>query len=209
MSNNSGFTMLSILIPCLPEIRSASINALYETLDRQRSPYTAAMPFGCVEIVVDNRPHFFNGGPSIGKKREALVKRATGRYCAFIDDDDIPAPNYIATLMMLCQKNADVCTFRSLYKLADYWGIVNHSLKNTENEQATPEGIIQRPPWHICAVRTEYAQRYDFQDINNAEDWLWMQQVLTHCKTEAHTKRIIYQYNHGPHSEADKITNHV
>ena len=76
------------------------------------------------------------------------------------------------------------------------------------NDQFTPNYTVRRPAWHICPVRSEFAKLYEFKDINNAEDYEWIEKVTAHCTTEAHTDRIIFQYNHGKHSEADKIENH-
>lgn len=192
--------LLSILIPSIPE-RSYKKFELEFNLKVQAVKHNISK----VEILSDCRPSFLKGGPSIGKKRDDLVKAATGKYLCFLDDDDTVSPDYIETLFRLCNEGKHVCSFRALYKLKTYWGVVNMSLQNKENEQATPERIIQRPPWHMCPVWSEFAKQYEFKDINNAEDFDWMQRVLTHCEAEAHTDRILFQYNHGSHSEADKI----
>lgn len=161
---------------------------------------------GAVEILVDGSKRFLDGGLSIGKKREALVKRATGRYCNFLDSDESIAPNYLETLVRLCNQERDICTFRAIAKLDNYWALFDMSLKNT-NQEATPDTTVLRGGWHTCPVRTEYAQRYDFEDISYGEDASWMSKVLSHCKTEAHTDAILLQYNHGAKfSEADRIT---
>lgn len=109
----------------------------------------------------------------------------------------------------MCNYGQDVVTFQALAKLQTAWGIINMKLAYKVNDQFTPEHTIRRPPWHICPVRSEFAKLYEFEDINNAEDFKWFEKVLTHCTTEAHTDKILFQYNHGTHSEADKITNHV
>lgn len=198
--------LLSILIPTLPERKHKLIELKYQ-LQWQKVDVTNGLDeWNKVEIIIDDSPSFLKGGPSIGKKREALVKRATGKYLCFLDDDDTISPDYLETILtLLTNQPAHVVTFRALYKLQTYWGVVNMSLQNKENEQATPERIIQRPPWHMCPVWSEFAKLYPFPDLNNAEDFAWMEKVLTHCQTEAHTDRILFQYNHGPHSEADKI----
>ncbi len=191
--------LLSILIPTIP-YRYRYMQRLFDELRKQSDNYK--LP---IEVLTMPGPPFLNGGLSIGKKREALVKGATGKYLCFLDDDDTISPDYVETLLRLCNEGKHVCSFRAIYKLQTYWGVVNMSLSNRENEQATPERIIQRPPWHMCPVWSEFAKLYEFKDINNAEDFDWMQRVLSHCQTEAHTDRILFQYNHGPHSEADKI----
>lgn len=165
---------------------------------------------GLVEFLIDDDRRFLDGGLSIGKKRQKLVEMASGKYLCFLDDDEIIAPNYLETLVRLCNEDKDVCTFRNLTKLDNFWTVVDMSLSHTENEQATPNAIVKRRPWHICPVRSEFAKRYEFEDSNYGEDWQWFERVLSHCQTEAKTDAIIHQYNHSKiTSEADKITNYV
>lgn len=199
-------TILSVLMPAIPQ-RSHLFTPLYNELHRQLEFMNTFHPsLGEIEIIVDPSKKFLDGGLSIGKKRESLVKKATGRYCNFLDDDENIAPNYLETLVRLCCQGKDVCTFRSLARTDFYWSIIDMRL-GSENEEATPDRIVKRNCWHICPIRTEYAQRYEFEDKNYAEDWDWTKQVLTHCKTEAHTDAILHEYRHSKLiSESDRIT---
>lgn len=197
--------MLSILIPSIPE-RFVKCYILEGKIQNQICDFMKYHDsIGEVEVLIDNSKRFLDGGLSIGKKREALVQRASGKYLCFADDDETIAPNYLETLMRLCYEGNDIGTFRALVKLSNMWGVVNMSLNNLENEQMHPDGIVQRPPWHMCPVKSIYAKMFEFPDLNNAEDFVWMEKVLECCKTESHTDKIIFQYNHGEHSEADKI----
>ena len=199
----------SILIPTMPG-RLEKFTNLFNELHRQLAYMQTFHPtLGQIEIVIDDSKRFLDGGLSIGKKREALVQRAEGKYCWFLDDDETIAPNYLETLVRLCCRNEDVCTFRAIGKFDNYWAVYDMSLYNTWNEPSTPDKTVVRQPWHQCPVKTEYAKMYHFPDTSYGEDWAFMEKVLTHCKTEAHTDAILLQYNHGKHSEADKITNHV
>lgn len=202
------FNILSILIPTIPA-RGEQFTKLFNEVHKQVSYMDSVHPtLGYIEVLVDDSARFLEGGLSIGKKREALVKRATGKYLCFLDDDDSIAPNYIETLTRLCQENKDVCTFRNISKLDNFWMVVDMSL-GRENQQAEP-GIIYRAPWHICPVKSIYAKRYEFHDINYGEDWGWFEQVLKHCETEAKTSAILHQYNYSSKkSESDKIINYV
>jgi len=162
---------------------------------------------GNVQILVDDSKRFLDGGLSIGKKREALVRRAEGRYLCFLDDDDSIAKNYLETILRLCQQDADVITFRNFSRLASYWMVVDMSLNHEVNEEATPDAMVCRRPWHTCPVKSVYAKIHQFSDTNYGEDWEWFEQVLKHCQTEAKTNAIIHEYHHGIHSESDKIIN--
>lgn len=201
--------ILSILIPTTPERGAIMFTPLYDKVLDQISYMTKVHPLlGNIEVLFDSRPRFLDDGPSIGKKREALVKRAEGKYLCFLDDDESIAGNYVETLVRLCQHDRDVCTFRSFARLESYWTLIDMGLKYP-NDQACPDFIVRRRPWHICPVRSYFAKLHSFEDSNYGEDFSWMEKVLTHCTSEAKSEAIIHMYNHGNHSEADKITNHV
>lgn len=200
--------ILSILIPTIPE-RVEMFTKLFNELHKQLEYMNTFHPtLGRIEILVDSGARFLDGGLSIGKKREALVKRAEGKYLCFLDDDDSIAGNYLETLVRLCIQDQDVCTFRNFSKMDNFWMLVDMSL-DYQNDQATPSHIVRRSPWHVCPVRSKYAKRYPFPNTNYGEDWAWLSQVLKDCMTEAKSEAIIHQYNHGKHSEADKIQNNV
>lgn len=201
--------ILSILIPTIYE-RADMYHQLAKKLGEQIMTLHKTHPtLGEVEMLSNFEDSFLKGGPSIGKKRQLLVEASDGKYLCFLDDDEDIAPNYVETLVRLCQLDTDVVTFRNLTKTDFYWTVVDMSLKNPTNEEATPERIVKRRPWHICPVRSEHAKKYGFENSNYGEDWKWFEQVLKHCDTEAHTEAILHIYNHSAkHSEADKITRH-
>jgi glycosyltransferase involved in cell wall biosynthesis len=200
--------LLSILTPTIPK-RRKMFNALYTKLYVQQAKMKEVFPEATVELQYDDSKPYLQGGLSIGKKRESLVQWANGKYLCFLDDDEDIAPNYLETLIILCLKDKDICTFRNISKLGNhYWTIIDMSLSHPVNEDATPETIVKRRPWHMCPVRSEYAKKYEFPNISYGEDWAWFEKVLTHCKTEARSLRVIHEYRQGEHSEADKITQH-
>ena len=159
-----------------------------------------------MQVLVNDSKKFIEGGITVGKKREYLVKSAQGKYLCFLDDDDTIPNNYVEVLLRLCMLDQDICTFRSIFKCDFYWSIIDMSIHHPENEQATPERIVKRKAWHICPVRSEFAKKYDFEDINNAEDWRWFEQVLTQVTSEAKCDMVLHQYNHSSsHSAVDEI----
>lgn len=197
--------ILSILMPTTPE-RSEMFSKLYNQVKFQVTSLQNVHPsLGTVEILVDDSKRFLDGGLSVGKKRESLVQRAEGKYLCFLDSDESISPDYVETLVRLCNKDQDICTFQAMVKLSDFWALVDMRLTYKVNDQITPEHSVRRPPWHICPVRSIFAKLHKFNDKNNAEDFEWMEKVLANCTTEAHSERIIFSYNHGEHSEVDKI----
>lgn len=199
--------VLSILIPTIID-RVQMFTALFNELHRQIEYMNTFHPtLGEIEILVDDSPKFLNGGLSIGKKRDALVKRAEGKYTVFIDDDEWPAPNYVESIVRLCHQDKDIITFCNISKMDNFWMVVQMSIHN-DNEQARP-GLIFRKPFHICPIRKTISEQFDFSDTNYGEDAEWMDRVLTAVTTEEHSEAILHEYRHGKHSEADKITNHL
>lgn len=197
--------LLSILTPTIPS-RKKQFNKLYYEVHRQIDFCTEFHhTLGIVEMLVDNSRAYLDGGPSIGEKRQNLIDRSYSKYLCFLDDDESIAPNYVETLLRLCQEDKDVCTFRNITKLDNFWCVVDMSIEN-ENEQVQDSEIVYRKPWHVCPVKTEFAKLYKFKNINYGEDWDWFSQVLTHCETEAKTNSLIHGYNHSVNkSEADRI----
>lgn len=196
--------MLSILIPSTPERKhmlDVLLLELYIQVDYCRNVHPT---LGSVEVLVDDSKRYLDGGLSIGKKRESLVSKAKHKYCCFLDSDDNISPDYVETLLRLCNEDKDVCTFNAFARLNNYWAVMQMSLGNP-NEESKP-GIVKRAPWHICPVRSTLAKRYKFDNTNYGEDWSWFEKVVGNCQTEAHSEAILYQYNHGPHSQSDEIT---
>lgn len=162
---------------------------------------------GRIEVLIDDSPRFLDGGPSIGGKLNTLLKRSDGRYVCVLHDDDWIAPNYVETLVRLCQHNADVITFRNITMLDTFWITVDMSI-HYPNDQASPMVEVRRMPWNICPVRADFAKEIKYPESNYGEDASWMKDVLAMCTTESHTNAVLHQYRHGKHSEADKIMQH-
>lgn len=200
--------ILSILVATTPD-RNEMFTELFNELHKQLEYMNTFHPsLGNIEILVDDSKRFLDGGLSIGKKREALLKRAEGRYLCYLDSDEKIAGNYLETLVRLCQTKADVITFRSLANLDTYWSLVDMSLNYSVNDETNPNFITRRMPWHICPVKSHLAKVHQFSDTSYGEDWGWFEKVLKGCTSEAHTDAIIHSYVHRASvSEADRIVN--
>lgn len=198
---------LSILIPSIPE-REHLLNKLLSNLHSQIDYINEVHPaIGEIEILIDNSDKFLNGGKTVGEKRDFLVQKAVGDYLCFLDDDDEVPFNYCETLLRAMAKDVDVITFNSLFKCDTYWSLIDMSIKN-KNKEATPNGVTKRSAWHICPIRSIIAKKHRFNKINNAEDWDWMERVLSDIKTEHKLKIILHQYNHFKSiSAVDEIEN--
>jgi glycosyltransferase involved in cell wall biosynthesis len=201
--------MLSILIPSIPE-RLETLYKLVKELEKQIDYCDKVhSSLGKVEVLIDDSKRFLEGGLSIGEKRNSLLNRATQDYVCFLDDDEGIAPNYVETLLRLCNEGKDVCTFKSLFKCDDYWTVIDMGLNNP-NEEATPDREVKRNAWHVCPIRKRIAIAHQFSSLNHNEDWDWMQRVLQNIRSEAKSNKIIHNYNHFKAvSEADRIFNTI
>ena len=199
--------ILSILIPVLPDRYPEFMRLLHELQRQVSNLHNNHSSLGLVEILFDDRPHYLEGGPTIGSKRNALRQKALGKYQCQVDSDDWIAPNFIETIVRLAQEDMDIISWRCLFKNNHYWSVLNMSLSNKENEQASPAKVIERTVWHVCAIKTEIARKGNYDDAkNHGEDWSFMEMIMEHLHTESHSNIILTQYNHSEeNSEADKI----
>ena len=203
--------VISILIPTIPE-RWQKFETLTKEIKRQiKETFNVHPTLGTCEINSLSTPKFTDGGLSIGEKRQKLIEAARGKYLCFLDDDESVSPNYVETLLRLVYADdPDVVTFRSIAKMDNFWTVVDMSLQYKRNQQATPNDIVRRPPWHICPVRSEFAKQEVFNKSNYGEDWDWFKRVLKKCKKEIKSKAVIHQYNHSvKSSRADNVTTSV
>lgn len=201
--------ILSILMATTPD-RSEMFVRLYNEIQRQISYMdTFHSSLGEIEVLVDDSKRFLEGGLSIGKKREALLNRVTGKYMCYLDSDESIAPNYLETLVRLCHQDKDACTFRAIAKTDHFWGIINMGLTYPDLE-ASPNFVTLRNVWHVCPIKTTIAKEHKFNNISYGEDIEWLLEVRKHLTSEAKAEIILLQYNHSEkHSEADKIIKHL
>ena len=180
--------ILSILILTLDERK--------EQLDRLMAILEPQLVDG-VEIVIesDNREN------PIGKKRNNALAKATGRYIAFIDDDDRVADDYVNTLMgILVSTDVDCCSL--IGEITIDGGPTErfiHSLKyNAWSEKVLPNGRKEyyRPPNHLNVVRREIATFVGFDDKSSfGEDHDYSMRVKKHLNVESTIDKVMYYYD--------------
>lgn len=177
---------LSILIPSLKS-RANYLTNLMALLKPQVTDD--------VELIVE----VDNGEITIGEKRNKLLKRAKGKYIAFVDDDDEVSKDYISKILEAIEREPDCC---SLTGVITFDGvnpkIFEHSLKysswrdNSDNEPIKYE----RNPNHLNAIKKEIAIKYDFIPVNYGEDRDWSMRIFPELKTEATINGVIYHYKY-------------
>lgn len=150
---------LEILIPTLPE-RHAQYNTIFTHLNNQIGERS-------VTIMPDARGRFI----SIGRKRDEMLKRATGDYVVFIDDDDMVTHDYVEKVYDAIQSEPDVVGFR---------GYMTTNRQNSENwiisikyDWATDVDGFRyvRYPNHLSPIKREIALSVGFPDLRHGEDY--------------------------------------
>lgn len=179
---------ISILIPTVRR-HTRQYNHLIVELRSQILPYA-----GEIEILTDDHEY-----DNVGMKRNRLLERATGEYLCFFDSDDIPAQNYIESIMQAAESGDDCASLMGMYYVDDRFdGIFEHSLKY--DSWATTDRSIkyERYPNHLNLIRSEIAKRFKFPDKSYGEDHDWSKQIHEAgvLKTEFLIPDIIYHYKY-------------
>lgn len=178
--------ILSILIPSIPErlSKTADLIAKLESqiLDRKE-----------VEILclIDNC------NMTIGEKRQRLFEMASGKYFAFVDDDDDISPLYISEILKAAEKGKDVITFRQISFINDEPFQVEFKLGNKNEEAYKVDGVwqdIKRMPFHVCAWKRSICAGCFFPNINYGEDSFFAECCGKAAITETHINKVLHFY---------------
>src|SRR5262245_8029198 len=138
---------LSILVPSL-STRTEYLHRLLSLLNPQVSSE--------IEILID----IDNGTRTIGDKRNALLKRATGRYVSFVDDDDRVSPDYVQQMMAGIEKGVDAVCIQGVFNQdgCDQGIFIDKPFTTWSTEIVDGVNIYHRGVQHLDAVRREIAQ---------------------------------------------------
>lgn len=162
--------LFEILIPTMPA-RSAMLQGLLAVLEIQMVPGVAWL--------TDDGPG------SIGTKRQRMIEAATADYVAFVDDDDMVAPDYIARIMPCLESRPD-CVGITMHVTMDGkdWNplpIFQHSLRFRENTNWHGQ---ERTPHHLCPIRRDLCILRRFSDKRWGEDYDFAMGILPVLQTE-------------------------
>lgn len=178
---NGQMIKLSILIATMP-IREDKFRQLISNISIQKTNE--------VEILFDGSDQY-----NIGVKRNKLLKRATGEYIIFIDDDDEIANNYVSLILNSIESKPDCVAINGIIttngKDEKQW-FISKKYKCWHNTNK----IYYRTPNHISPVKRELALRAGFPEISHGEDHVYSMRLISMLKTETIIEQPIYHYKY-------------
>lgn len=142
-----------------------------------------------------------NGEITIGEKRNNLLKKSTGRYVAFVDDDDMISDKYVELILKATDKNPDVIGMHLLMYYDDQLaGLTYHSTqynvwsdrKSNVDKRLT---FYYRNPNHLNPIKRELALEIGFPHQSMSEDDLYSQGLQ---KTFDKMKHVSEVFIHEP-----------
>lgn len=154
---------LSILI-CTLESRKPLFSQLMIMLKAQKTSEVEIL-FECDK-----------GELSIGGKRNKLLKRATGDYVCFIDDDDSVDARYVELILEALKSNPDCVKLIGIMSTnGRNQRRFEHSIKFYNYFELNT--IYCRPPNHLNPIKRSIAIKFKFPEINMGEDTDWAMQI--------------------------------
>jgi len=200
--------LLSILIPTIPE-RKVQFSAFHFKIINQIHAEGARDK---VEFCVFNSP---KGAHSVGEKRDALYRMATGTYSVQLDDDDDVPDDFIKEVLKAIEQDADCigyyerCVMDGTYKRSKIsidckcWQEFNEPINGNHYE---------RTPFFKTPIKTELCQKVGVKDMRFAEDHDFAIRIYPYLKTETFIAKEMYYYSANTltpqqHKERYGITN--
>ena len=176
---------LSILIPTLVD-RQAQFTQLVASLREQFARICPGLRLEINELR-DNREM------SVGMKRRLLLERATGKYVAFIDDDDSVTDAYFEDFLTCFTSGHDVMMLRGDMIGHTFVHSISHSLSGA----MYANNMFIRPPNHLNPMLADFARLVTFEDAIRGEDLKWTIDLAKTgmLKHETPTTRVHYNYN--------------
>ena len=179
--------MLSILI-CSLRYRSRQLDDLLKVLAPQcqygESEYHVALDDGAMPI---------------GAKRNLLVSKANGKYCCFVDDDDMVDVSYVQQILGAIRNGEPDCVGMCgfLVENGKHRWQFRHSITVSRWCKDKKNHIYFRTPNHLNPIKTEIVRRHPFPEINFGEDHAFSNSIRPDLKTEVFVERPIYFYLQG------------
>lgn len=180
--------LFSILIPSL-ENRRAALHTLLHELSKQTVGFEEKVE---VITLIDNKEI------TTGAKRNELLKKATGKYIAFIDDDDRIYSRYVREILAACETDCDCVSISGLMTTNGSkpirWQISKDFKDETVKKFNKPYYL--RHTNHLAPVKREIALKCGFPDKSNAEDSEYSKRLRESglLRVEVKIEPLLYHY---------------
>jgi glycosyltransferase involved in cell wall biosynthesis len=143
-----------------------------------------------------------DGELTTGAKRNKLLKRATGKYIVFVDDDDLVSKDYVSLILGAVQNNCDVV---GIHLLMITGGVIEtecrtyHSIQydhwyDEKDPDRPGRKRYFRNPNHLNPVKRELALKIMFPEITIGEDHNYSKRLFPLLETETYIEQPIYYY---------------
>ena len=131
-----------------------------------------------------------------GASRNMLLDKATGKYCVFVDDDDVVSDDYVSRILTAVRDEPDICAIagavtslwdnkRRMFILSQKYEPV-FSLPSADHREET----YYRYSSHLCPIRTEIAKKVRFPENMINEDHGYSDRLK---KYEGELKEVIIE----------------
>tara|TARA_R110002020_G_scaffold154248_2_gene333802 strand:- start:1812 stop:2390 length:579 start_codon:yes stop_codon:yes gene_type:complete len=175
----------SILIPTIPPRLSREFPSIVSQLNDQIR--------GSKEIEILGLCDNFVW--SVGAKRNKLLSLASGKFVAFIDDDDVISGDYIKEIVTTIDANPDIELISFQVKMR-----ADRLIEYEHIKERVPTGYLEcrHNAAHIYAWRREFVAAHKFPDVSFGEDAYWAGALLKKNPASIHIKKFLYTYEFDP-----------
>jgi hypothetical protein len=147
-----------------------------------------------VEIIIN----IDDGGRTVGTKRNEILKRASGKFVCFVDDDDGVDEDYIKEIVDVIENNEelDCIGFSGMYYENGTPRMVFKHANEYGGHYKDSSGVQHRPVNHLNPVKTEIARKIKFPEKNFGEDSDYCDRLFDTglLKNEVILDKVMYHY---------------
>jgi len=93
--------LFTVMICTLPERKEKFSNLMHNVINQTMHNGLQET----TEVIFDDTPR---GEVTTGEKRNRLIQRAKGDFCAFVDDDDVVHEHYVQLIERVIKRNSDL-----------------------------------------------------------------------------------------------------
>jgi hypothetical protein len=180
----------SLLVATIPH-RHEYLCGLLRELDRQAQPGFNVIAYR-TRALASQRPE-----AQLARKMQVLLETSTGEYVSHMDDDDVPAPDFVPAIMEALEGKPDYVGFRVHYTVDGApQQQVFHSLQH--QGWSNHPGVLLRDISHLNPMRRELAVQARFDNKpDHGADGAWAAELRAKgiVKTEVYIDQPMYHYD--------------